>query len=352
MGEFDLIARTLARLGGRAGPGVSVASGDDAAVFAGGPWPVVTVDTLVEGTHWDPAISTLADVGAKLLAVNLSDIAAMGAAPGPFLLATSFGHEGAVAISGGLDAAVAALCQGLDEARSAHGLDPTAVVPIGGDVTRSPGPTTLTLVQFGRPHRDGRLLRRDGARPGDTLYVSGPLGAAAAGLAWLQAFGPAPGPASASDAESTPPAPPAELAALCRAHRRPRARVDLAAALAAHDAVHACLDLSDGLAGDLPHILRASSVGAAVELAAIPRAPGVDSVAAALARDPLTFCLSGGEDFELLVAAAPEGRAYLEDLGCTAVGRVVEGDALDYYDASGGAVPPATAAAFRGYEHF
>lgn len=349
MGEFDLIARTLARLGGRAAPGVTLASGDDAAVFGGGPWPVVTVDTLVEGTHWDPRISTLADVGAKLLAVNLSDIAAMGATPGPFLLATSFGdgEGGAVSACGGLEAALGALCEGLADARSAHGLDADAVVPIGGDVTRSPGPTTLTLVQFGRPHRADRVLRRDGARPGDTLFVSGPLGAAAAGLAWLQAF-----PAAAARSDDGPPIAPAELAALCRAHRRPRARVDLAAALAAHDGVHACLDLSDGLAGDLRHILRASSVGAAVELGAIPRALGVDAVAAALARDPLAFCLSGGEDFELLVAAGPDARAHLEGLGCIAVGRVVDGDGLDYYHESGGAVSPAAAAAFRGYEHF
>lgn len=314
-GEFALIDTFVERLGGRRPPdGVQLGSGDDAAVTAPESWPVVTVDTLVEDVHWNPAWSRPEDVGFKLLSCNLSDVTAMGATAGPFLLALSLGAD---ADSAWCDAFI----DGLIASRHSHGLDAQVVVPIGGDVTRSPGPTVLSLVLFGRPLRSGRVFRRSHARVGHQLWVTGPLGSAEAGLRLLAA-----GWEEGGDPRLRP---------LVTAHRRPRARTDLVTALADLPSLGAVIDVSDGLAGDLRHVLRASSVGAEVWLADIPTDPLLDQLPESLAAHRQKLVLGGGEDFELLLTAAADVSERLEALGCRRVGRIVEGQALVYYDANG-----------------
>ena len=303
--------------------GVGVSSGDDTAAFSSGAWPLVTVDTLVEGVHWEPGLSDLADVGYKLLACNLSDIAAMGGEPGPFLVAASLP-------SPILRNSVALLAAGIADARRDHSLSVDVVVPIGGDLTRSPGPTVLSLVLFGRL-RNRRILLRDGAKNGDHVWVSGPLGSAAAGLAALRA-----------GLQNEP-----SLQHEIRRHRRPRARCDLGLTLPSIDAVHAAIDLSDGLAGDLAHLLRSDSLGAIIEIDTLPISDGTRTAARRLNLDPFDLALGGGEDFEILVAADPSADEALMGLGLVRVGRVVERAGIAYYGCDGKQVELKVS----GYEH-
>ena len=323
--EFQAIELFSELLGaGNPIPGVAIASGDDTAVFSSGTWPLVTVDTLVEGVHWEPRFSHISDVGYKLLACNLSDIAAMGAEPGPFLLASSLP-------SPITRETVLGLAAGVADARSDHLLSDEVVLPIGGDLTRSPGPMVLTLVLFGRRREGGRVLRRKGAREGDRLWVSGPLGAAAAGLHALR---------SQWHHDE-------HLCDEILRHRRPRARCRLGSSLARVDGVHSATDISDGLAGDLVHLLTPDNLGAMIELDTLPISTGTVSVATRLNMDPVTLALGGGEDFELLVAAGREADEALIDLGMVRVGRVVVDPGIAYYGADGQEVELNVA----GYEH-
>lgn len=311
MSEFSLIGRFVDALGGpeQAAAGMRLGTGDDAACFSGGPWPLVTVDTMVEGVHWDARFSSWVDVGYKALACNFSDIAAMGGSPGPFLVAISLPSP--------IETTSAdALAEGMLAARRDHEVDTDVVVPVGGDVTRSPGPAVVTIVQFGRPGRN--LLSRQGARPGDDLWVSGTLGCSAAGLAILSAGRDEP-----------------EWVALTTRHRRPLARLAVGRALAELDGVRAGIDLSDGLAGDLDHLLEASGVGARVVVPRLPVSPDAHKAARALDQDANTWALSGGEDYELLVSATPATRPALAALGMSRIGLVVDQTGLVYTDSHG-----------------
>jgi thiamine-monophosphate kinase len=326
IGEFASIDRLLGRLGAPGAlAGVALGAGDDCAVLARAEWPVVCLDTLVEGVHWTPKLSAIDDVGYKLLACNLSDVAAMAAVPGPFLLA--------LALPSPFDERfLDALSAGLVAARRDHGLDPEVVTAIGGDTTRANGAAVLSLVLFGRPLRSDRLLRRSGAIPGDGLWVSGPLGESAAALHLGQAGG--------AEEWAEP---------LLERHRRPRARLDLVPLLAATEGVHAAIDLSDGLAGDLAHLAQASGVSAELEAAALPMSPACRRAAALLGADPLSLALGGGEDFELLVAADQSAEADLAAAGFSRVGTLGSGPpgSLALCDASGRRGPLTV----RGYEH-
>jgi thiamine-monophosphate kinase len=275
VGEFGLIARLTGEL--ELGPGVEVGAGDDAAVLE--PMPghklVVTTDVLVEGLDFSAALSEPEDWGWKAVAVNCSDLAAMGAEPRWLVIALTVPDPTPVP-------ALERIYAGVGEACRAFG-----AALVGGDVSAGPA-LSLAVTALGEAERP---VLRSGARPGDRLAVTGPLGAAAAGLALLQSEDPA-----AKELLDRFPG-------LAAAHRRPRPALAMGLALARAGA-SAMIDVSDGLAGDAVHLAESSGVGVEVHDAAVPLAPGVAETAALLGRDPLELALGGGEDF-VLAAALP-----------------------------------------------
>jgi len=266
-GEFALIERLLAHV--PSGSGVLVGPGDDAAVVTGAARMLVTTDMLVEGRHFDLALSSPADVGYKALMVNASDVAAMGGVP-----------RYAVVAAGVPDAGEAAeqLAEGLGEA--ARELD---VGIVGGDTVAAPQ-VVISIALLGEPGE--RIVTRAGARPGDALCVTGELGAAAAGLGLWRA--------NTTEARELL----ERFPGLLRAHRHGRARVREGGAAAATGA-RAMIDLSDGLLADAGHLCAASGVGLDVDGGAIPLAPGVAEARALLPR------LGTGDDYELAIALPP-----------------------------------------------
>jgi thiamine-monophosphate kinase len=314
MAEFDLIARIQARAATRGD--VVLGIGDDAALVRvpADRLLVVATDTLNAGIHFPE--DTLPDaIGWKALAVNLSDLAAMGATPAWCTLSLSLPEGDALWVERFLDGFLALAAQ--------HD-----VALVGGDTTR--GPLSVCVTVHGLVE-DGRALRRVGARAGDALWVSGTLGDAAAALSQWRAGG-------------------AAEPSLRARLDRPTPRLALGAALAG--LASACIDVSDGLLADLGHLCIASSVGAEVELDALPASPAL----AALFTDETRHVLQagGGDDYELCFTAAPEQadavRAAAQAVGTpvTRIGRVVEGRGVRALLADGGAwFPPQ-----HGYEHF
>lgn len=276
--ELELIAR-LAQFFGAAPPEVVLGLGDDcAALDLGGPdFLLWTVDTLVEGVHFDLSHLSLAQLGRKSLSVNLSDLAAMGGEPLYTLL--SLGWPPGRDLAGALEYG-----EGLAACARDYG-----VAVIGGDTVASPPGLTITLTLLGRVPRS-EMLRRSGARVGDQVLVTGPLGLAAAGLEVLRRG------LNLDPALRDP---------LVQAHLDPRPPLAAGRLLAREGLATACIDLSDGVATDLLHICRLSGVGARLAAEAIPISPGVRTVADLLQRDPLDLALAGGEDYQLLFTAAP-----------------------------------------------
>jgi thiamine-monophosphate kinase len=273
LSEFTLIDRYFAR----PTPGAVLGPGDDCALVAPTPGMelAITTDMLVEGTHFLPGTDPEA-LGWKTLAVNLSDLAAMGASPRWVLLAGSLPQVD--------EAWLAAFSRGFFALARAHGVD-----VIGGDTTR--GPLNLCVTAIGEVPA-GQALRRDRAGAGDDLWVSGRPGLAALGLADLQ------GRLRLPD----------ELREACvTALQRPQPRVALGLAL--RGLASAAIDVSDGLLGDLSHILERSQLAAEIGLAALPTLPaGVDAEAARRAQ------LAGGDDYELIFSAPPARRQQIENL--------------------------------------
>jgi thiamine-monophosphate kinase len=261
------------------GPDVVVGIGDDAAVLRPprGEWLVQTTDTLVDGVHFDRALCSPETIGRRAVAVNLSDLAAMAARPQWLLLSLALPPSLPVADFEALvDGAIAAATAG-------------GAALVGGNLTRMPGPLTIDVHATGRV-RPRRVLRRDGARPGDSLWVTGSLGGAAAGLAMLRESSAAHGPA-------------------VDRYLAPAPRLREAAALAAAGAARAAIDVSDGLAASVRQLAAASGAGARIDGDLLPLLPearrwfasrGADAVDEALASD----------DYELLFAvpAKAEGR--------------------------------------------
>jgi thiamine-monophosphate kinase len=300
-----------------AGPGVEVGVGDDAAVLAPRPGRrlLVTTDVLVEGVHFRAGLSEPQDWGWKAVAVNLSDLAAMGGEPRWLLLALTVPDGAEVAR---LDRVYA----GIADACTAFG-----VALAGGDTSRGPV-LSLAVTAIGEAEQ---VVTRAGARPGDRLVVSGPLGAAAAGLALLERAD----------------APARELLGrhpqLVAAHRRPTPDLAAGPRLARAGAT-AMVDVSDGLAGDVLHLAEASGTGVELRDAAVPLAPGVAEAARLLGLDPVELALGGGEDF-VLAAALPR----TADLGGVVdCGRFVADPARRVRDGADGLRPLAGLA----FDHF
>lgn len=274
--------------------------GDDCAVVRSKPYCVTSVDSIVDGIHFriDNDRVSVADVGHKALAVALSDLAAMAAEPGEAYI--SLGIPGD--LSDGDVLSLAASIEALAKE--------TGVTVAGGDLVRSP---TLfcSVTVVGWSDDAEQLIGRGGAEAGDGVFVSGPLGGAAAGLALLEG-------AAGSGLDQ-------KLGeALISAQLRPQPRFDCARRLRSAGA-DALIDLSDGLATDAGEIAARSGVTVEIDLAAIPLAAGVEQIAAELGRDAAQFAASGGEDFELCVCM-PEAAA-ANVAGLIRVGGVFDGPA-------------------------
>lgn len=306
--EFTIIGRYFAPLA--AGSVDALALADDAALLSAPPGRtvVVTVDTLIEGVHFradDPAGS----LAAKLIGVNLSDLAAMAAVPSGYLLALSLPRAWtASALIAWLDGFAAGLAA--EQRRFGIHL-------LGGDTVATPGPLTLTLTAFGHVAPGGEL-RRSTARLGDEVYVSGTIGDAFVGLALLDGR-------ICGLSED-------ERAHAIDRYRRPRPRVALGIALSG--VAHAAADVSDGLVADLAQICRASGVSATLEAASIPLSPaGRRAIAAGTVS--LAELISGGDDYELvftasLTAAALATTSERTGVALTRIGRIGDiGDAID-----------------------
>ncbi|MBP6797922.1 thiamine-phosphate kinase [Pseudoxanthomonas mexicana] len=311
-GEFDLIARIRARVATRAD--VVLGIGDDAALLAPPPGRqlVVTADTLNDGVHF-PRGTSPADVGWKALAVNLSDLASMGAEPAWCTLSLSLPQSDPAWIEGFLD--------GFLDLAGQHD-----IALVGGDTTRGPLSIAVTAMGLVEP---GRALRRDGARVGDEVWVTGTLGDAAGGLALL-------------DREPVP--------ALRARLDRPTPRVAAGRALAG--IATACVDVSDGLLADLGHVCARSHVAARIDVDALPASAALMEVIGEA--DRIALQASGGDDYELCFTAPADAGA---DIGAvsaqlglriTRIGRIVAGEGVHPVDAKS----QPWSSPRRGYDHF
>lgn len=314
--EFELIAKYFTRAPRHAVLGV----GDDAALVAVAPGHelAASTDMLVEGTHFFPDVSPEA-LGHKALAVNLSDLAAMGATPRWAMLALSLPSADAGWIRD--------FATGFLALAGKHDVD-----LIGGDTTR--GPRTICVQVMGEV-KQGRALRRDGAKPGDDVWISGQLGAAALAVAHRKGEI----------------ALPAEALRHCTERLdRPLPRVALGGRLIG--LANSAIDVSDGLVGDLGHICERSHVGAEIDLAAIPCPAELVPLRhhAVMTR----AILAGGDDYELCFTAAPAQGRQIEtlagnlDLALTRIGRITAGDAVTVRDETGQPM----ALQEKGFDHF
>jgi thiamine-monophosphate kinase len=301
--EFDLIARHFTR----ATPGAVLGVGDDCALLAPTPGMQLAVssDMLLEGRHFSPQDSP-AGIGHKSLAVNLSDLAAMGATPRWATLS--------IALPEADDAWLTAFARGFFRMADQHGIE-----LVGGDTTR--GALTLGITVIGEVP-PGQALRRDGAQAGDDIWVSGVLGSAAMALAYRQ---------GRLFMEQI------DAARVLPALYLPTPRVELGVAL--RGIASSAIDISDGLLGDLGHILERSRVGATLEFAALPTLPVVQTyVHEAVARDCL---LAGGDDYELCFTAAADqhdavlAAAARAGVAVTRIGRIHSESGLAVMDADG-----------------
>jgi thiamine-monophosphate kinase len=315
LGEFELIERFFTRAAKRAVLGI----GDDCALVAPAPGMQLAIssDMLVEGRHF---LSTVAPerLGHKALAVNLSDLAACGAAPLAFTLALAMPRAEAAFLEG--------FARGMFGLADAHGIE-----LVGGDTTQ--GPLNVCITVFGEVPA-GRALLRSGARPGDDLYLSGTVGDARLALEVFRG------------------ALALEGAAFDRvrlAMELPQPRIALGLAL--RGVATSAIDVSDGLLGDLGHVLGRSGVGASVDADAVPRSADLRTLPPGLQRE---YTLAGGDDYELVFTAGPEAAARVAaaaaaaGVAVTRIGRIEAEPGLRLHDAAGAPI----AARYGSFDHF
>ncbi|MEZ4600928.1 MAG: thiamine-phosphate kinase [Syntrophotaleaceae bacterium] len=322
LGEFGFIERI--RQAVIDAPGVRRGIGDDCAVLELPPGHLLLTskDLLIEDVHFRLGWTDWRTLGRKSVAVNVSDVAAMGGTPRHLYL--GLGIPAGTAVDD-----LEKYLEGFLEAAGEYG-----AILVGGDTCRSPGPLLISVTVEGSALAE-EVVCRNGARPGDAIYVSGTLGDSALGLRCLlsgeKAFG----------------------FSLGR-HLDPRARVALGRALAARGLASAMIDLSDGLCGDLKHILSASDVGARLEKGSLPLS---SEFREALATEPelLELAWCGGEDYELLFTVPREKEPLMKDLAAalelplTCIGRITEKEeGFFFIDTQGHFHPPQTG----GFNHF
>lgn len=318
LGEFGLIDRIAHRVA--PAPSVPLGIGDDAAALLPTPGnlTLITSDMLLEGVHFDLAFCDPQSLGRKSLAVNLSDLAAMGAQPRQFLLSIALPAEIPLEFVDGFMAGV------LEQAER------FGVTLVGGDTCASKGGLAISITALGE-QRPERIVKRSGARAGDLIYLSGTVGDAAAGLGELrdgvrQGF-------------------------LVARQLDPQPRVAAGVALAEAGLASAMIDVSDGVLADLTHICELSGVGARVAVAGLPLS---DEYRAACGADPFALALSGGEDYELLFCSPRERAAEVEalfdgmGLRLSRIGEITRGKALELFTPEGGRYAPP----LRGFDHF
>lgn len=321
VGEFGLIGRIAEKVTRKTG--VRIGIGDDAAATepTAGMLALTTSDMLVEGVHFDLSLCDPVTLGRKSLAVNLSDIAAMGGRPRYFLLSLAIPKTLPVEF---LDAFIKGL---LEQAEHFQ------VALIGGDTCSSQGGLTISITVMGEQSPE-RVVRRNGAQPGDQICVTGTLGDSALGFELLK------------KGENAGPA--------VERHLDPLPRVLEGMALAEAGIPSAMIDISDGLLADLTHILDQSGVGARVELDKIPLSGYFREKCPLIARDPYTLSLAGGEDYELLFTTSPHklesARVILAKSGASlsVIGEITGAGRLQVISADGSEYQ----ALATGYNHF
>lgn len=318
LGEFGLIDRIADKVA--ASSSVPLGIGDDAAALLPTPGhlTLITSDMLLEKVHFDLAFCDPQSLGRKSLAVNLSDLAAMGARPRHFLLSIALPSDIPVETVDGFMAGV------MEEAER------FGVTLVGGDTCASRGGVAISITALGE-QRPELVVKRSGARPGDLIYVTGTVGDAAVGLRELQRG--------------------AREGYLVSRQLDPEPRVSTGVALAEAGLASAMIDVSDGVLADLGHICELSGVGARVE---IERLPLSEEYREACGADPFSMALSGGEDYELLFCV-PQGKGGEVESLCrnnglqvTLIGEILEGAGVQLFDAAGETYTPAA----RGFDHF
>jgi thiamine-monophosphate kinase len=303
IGEFGLIELIEAKAGRNSYP-VLMGIGDDASILHGDSAYdlVTTTDMLIEGVHFLTSKTPPRDLGYKSHTVNLSDIAAMGAVPVQSFLSLALPPETEVE-------SVESFVEGFLEAGS-------GVQLCGGDTVSSPSGWGISVTVIGRV-LSGRALRRDTAALGDSIWLSGPVGDSAAGLAILL------GKAKACSEE--------EAAYLIEKHNRPVPRLRMGRVLVEGDLSSCAIDLSDGLLQDLGHLCERSKVGARLDVERIPLSSQILNLGRDNGEDPLKWALSGGEDYSLLFTVKPDREERLtrvlehEDVDAVPIGQIVSG---------------------------
>jgi thiamine-monophosphate kinase len=329
IGEFGLIAR-IKNSWPASSPQVIQGIGDDAAVSSLGPGNdlVSTVDLLIQDVHFDLSFIDPYALGRKSLAVNLSDLAAMGATPRWMLISLALPSRLSVEFIDQFFAGLRAVAQ-------AHG-----VSLIGGDTSSSPDRLFISITLLGEGKKEG-LVFRHGAKPGDDLYVTGTLGDSLLGLHRVKSLG---------GREPSP-----EERFLLERHLDPTPRLQEGRVLAERGLARAMIDISDGLLSDLGHICEESRVGAVVWAERIPQSEAFRSLVPGPPGEGWKWALRGGEDYELLFCAPPERASDLRALapewpcGITCIGRIEPpSHGLVVRDENG----PVDPSALKGYDHF